>query len=154
MLFFLLACLQFPDTDVQTQDSDTGSAGPCPAGFTEADPDTVVVNNFAVDGLPLYGVAELLCVSADGLSMQAGLLIADEPGTIALSAESDGSVNLPDAGVQVTLVQDSTWTAVDIYAGTATLNVSNSDVLGDLQFEATNLDGDQINFGMSWSAPL
>ncbi len=155
MLFFLLACLQFPDTDVQSQDSDTGgSSGACPSGFVEGDPDTVVVNNFAVDGLPLYGVAEALCVSSDGLSMQAELLIAEEPCTITLSAAEGGSVNLPDGAVQVSLVQESTWTSNDIYAGTSTLNVSATGVLGDLQFEATNADGDQINFGMSWSAEL
>lgn len=154
MLFFLFACLQFPDTDVQTQDSDTGTVGACPSGFVEADAGTAVVNNFSVDGLPLYGVAEALCVSDDGLSMQADLLIVDEPVSVSMSSETAGSVNLPDDSVQVMLVQESTWTGDDIYAGTATLNVSSSDVLGDLQFEATNANGDQITFGMSWSGEL
>jgi hypothetical protein len=154
MIFFLLACLQFPDTDEQTQDSDTGTVGACPSGFVEAQASTVVVNNFTVDGLPLYAVAEVLCVGEDGLSMQAELLISDEPGSIAMSAQDAGSVNLPDSSVVVTLVQDSTWSSADIYAGTSSLNVSTTDVLGDLQFEATNADGDQVSFGMSWSGAL
>lgn len=154
MILFLLACLQFPDTDEQTQDSDTGTVGACPSGFVEADAAAVVVNSFTVDGLPLYGVAEAICVGEDGLSMQADLLISDEPGSIAMSAQESGSVNLPDGSVQVTLVQNSTWSSVDIYAGTSSLNVSNTDVLGDLQFEATNADGDQVSFGMSWSGEL
>lgn len=154
MIFFLLACLQFPDTDAQPQDSDTGTPGPCPPSFVEADADTVVINNFVVDGLPLYGVAESLCVGTDGLSMQADLLIADAPGSVVLSAQEGGSVNLPDSSIQVTLVQESTWTGEDIYAGTSTLNVSSTGVLGDLQFEATNADGDQITFGMSWSGEI
>ncbi|MFT5586418.1 MAG: hypothetical protein ACI9VR_004016 [Cognaticolwellia sp.] len=154
MLIFLISCLQFPDTDAPTADSsDTGSVGGCPSGLVEADAETVLLNNFSVDGLPLYGVAERLCVSTDGLSMQADLLIGEEPGSIALSS-APGSVNLPDDGVQVTLVQESTWTGDDIYAGTATLSVSSTEVFGDLQFEATNSEGDQINFGMSWSAEL
>jgi hypothetical protein len=154
MLFFVLACLQFPDTDDQPQGSDTGTVGTCPSGFVEADAGTAGVNNFSVDGLPLYGVAEVLCVSADGLSMQAELLIVEETVSLSMSSETAGSVNLPDDSVQIVLVQESTWTGDDIYAGTATLNVSSSDVLGDLQFEATNGDGDQISFGMSWSGEI
>lgn len=155
MFLLLMACLRFPETDAETQDSDTAAPdGDCAAGQVSADPDTVQVNNFIVDGLPIYTVAESICVGEDGLSMQATLDVDGETAQVVMSSSAPGSINLPDAGVSISVTQDKVWVQDDIFAGTLTLTSSAGEVLGDLQFEATNADGAQINFGMGWAADL
>ncbi len=155
MFLLLMACLRFPETDAQTQDSDTASVdGDCPAGSVRADPARVQVNSFTVDGLPIYAVAESICVGEDGLSMQAVLDVDGETASVALSSGALGGINLPEAGVSISVTQDKVWVQDDIFAGTLTLSSSAGEVNGDLQFDATNADGAQLSFGASWASDL
>lgn len=155
MFLLLMACLRFPETDAQTQDSDTSTGdGACAAGMVSADPERAQVNSFTVDGLPIYAVAETICVGEDGLSMQAVLDVDGETALVAVSSSGVGSINLPDTGVQISVSQDAVWVQDDIFAGTLTLTSSAGEVTGDLQFDATNGDGAQLGFGMGWAADL
>ncbi|MCB9762649.1 MAG: hypothetical protein H6739_22810 [Alphaproteobacteria bacterium] len=137
--------------------SDDTASYDCKAGYSSVAVDSVVFDEFTLDGLTVQPTADWICATSDRLAVELGYTAGGTSGVLYVTLSEEGIFDLQDAAVTQLLMTagDVTFVASDFYVGTVGFTTADTlDAVDATLYGEATQGTRQLILSVRWRLPL